>query len=324
MPLLFLLICISVVCPQETASVEIVKSSWSKIRIGWERDPFGGPLENFDEMRSRVRNERRVATGGGERAKREAKADAANLAKQREQAPPQYYFIYKTKLKNNHTSAITQIDWDHVFYERGTENEVGRQQFTSDEQIGPGKTKELTVTITSPPTRTVSVTSLNLEERERFSERIVPVRIQYADGRTWQASAQTPTLADLAWMVGDWQSAPGARRQVEEHWTTAAGGTMMGVGRTVAGDKTVEFEYLRIEQRADGIFYVAHPKARCPGTDFKLTRVSSTEAVFENPQHDFPKRVIYRKGENDSLTATIDGGEGSRAVTFSFQRMTKP
>ena len=182
--ILFLLLCI---CVQDPPGVEVVKSSWSKVRIGWERDPFGGPLENFDEMRSRVRNERRIAQGGGERAKREAKADEANLAKQREKPPSQYYFIYKAKLKNTHTSAITQIDWDHVFFERGTENEVGRQEFTSDEQIGPGKTKELTVTITSPPTRTISVTSLNLEERDRLSEKIVLVRVQFADGRVWQA-----------------------------------------------------------------------------------------------------------------------------------------
>jgi hypothetical protein len=86
---------------------------------------------------------------------------------------------------------------------------------------------------------------------------------------------------------------------------------MMGVSRTVAGDKTVEFEYLRIEQREDGIYYVAHPKARCPGTDFKLTRASASEAVFENPQHDFPKRIIYRKTD-DGLTASIDAGEGSK------------
>jgi len=173
--------------PQDPSGVEVVKSSWSKVRIGWERDPFGGPLENFDEMRSRTRNERRVAQGGGDRAKREAKADEANLTKQRERPPSQYYFIYKTKIKNNHIAAITQIDWDYVFFDRDTENEVGRQEFTSDEHIGAGKTKELTVTITSPPTRTVSVTSLNLEERDRFTERIVLVRVQYADGRVWQA-----------------------------------------------------------------------------------------------------------------------------------------
>jgi hypothetical protein len=185
--LIFLLLLTPVVVSaQQPASVEVVKASWSKIRIGWERDPFGGPLENFDEMRSRVRNERRVASGGGERARREMKADEANLAAVRAKKPSQYYFIYKTKIKNNHTVAITQIDWDYVFFERDTENELGRQEFTSDEQIGPGKTKELVVTLTSPPTRTISVTSLNLEERNRLSEKIILVRVKYADGHVWQ------------------------------------------------------------------------------------------------------------------------------------------
>jgi hypothetical protein len=185
--ILLILLAAAIVCAQEPSGVEVVKSSWSKIRIGWERDPFSGPVENFDEMRSRARNERRVATGGGERARREARADEANLAAQREKRPSQYYFIYKTKIKNTHTVAITQIDWDYVFFERDTENELGRQEFTSDEQIGPGKTKELVVTITSPPTRTISVTSLNLEERNRLSEKIILVRVKYADGHVWQA-----------------------------------------------------------------------------------------------------------------------------------------
>jgi hypothetical protein len=134
-------------------------------------------------------------------------------------------------------------------------------------------------------------------------------------------SPQTPTIADLSWISGDWQTAPGGRAQIEEHWTNVAGGSMMGMSRTVAGEKTVEFEYLRIEQRTDGVYYVAHPKARCPGTDFKLTKASGTEAVFENPQHDFPKRIIYRKNGDDSLTASIDGGDGTKAMSFAFRRM---
>jgi hypothetical protein len=134
-------------------------------------------------------------------------------------------------------------------------------------------------------------------------------------------SAQTPTLADISWISGAWQSEPGGRRQIEEHWTNVAGASMLGMSRTVAGDKTVEFEYLRIEQRADGIYYVAHPKARCPGTDFKLTRASATEAVFENPQHDFPKRIIYRKTADDALTASIDGGEGTKAMSYAYRRI---
>ena len=135
------------------------------------------------------------------------------------------------------------------------------------------------------------------------------------------ASAQTHTLTDISWIAGAWQTEPGGKRQIEEHWTTVAGASMLGMSRTVAGEKTVEFEYLRIEQRADGIYYVAHPKARCPATDFKLMRASATEAVFENPQHDFPKRIIYRKGADDSLTATIDGGEGTKAMTYAYRRV---
>ena len=185
--LVFVLLSTSIVFAQESSGVEVVKSSWSKVRIGWERDPFGGPLENYDEMRSRTRNERRIATGGGERAKQDAKADEKNIEQQREKKPPQYYFIYKTRFKNTYTAAITGIDWDYVFLERGTENEAGRQQFTSDEQVGPGKSKELVVTITSPPTRSISVTSLNLEEHDRFSEKIVVMRVKYADGRVWQS-----------------------------------------------------------------------------------------------------------------------------------------
>lgn len=136
------------------------------------------------------------------------------------------------------------------------------------------------------------------------------------------SSTAAPTIADLNWLAGDWQTT-GARSQTDEHWTSAAGGSMLGLSRTVAGGRTHEFEYLRIEQRAEGIYYVAHPKARCPGTDFKLTSLTATEVVFENPAHDFPKRISYRKTAAGALVATVDGGPGSKAFTFTYQPMKK-
>jgi hypothetical protein len=133
-----------------------------------------------------------------------------------------------------------------------------------------------------------------------------------------RASGTTPTIAELAWMSGDWQTVAGGRAQVEEHWTLPSGGTMIGMGRTVVNNKTAEFEFLRIEQRGDDIFYVAHPNAQCPQTDFKLTRLTKQEVVFENPEHDFPKRVIYRKNSDGSLVAKVDAGEGTKSQTFSY------
>ncbi len=134
------------------------------------------------------------------------------------------------------------------------------------------------------------------------------------------ASAPAPaTIQDLSWISGDWELTSGNRR-IDEHWTSAAGGTMMGMSRTVAGDRTLSFEYLRIETRPDGIYYVAHPRAQSPGTDFKLVRAEKDEAVFENLAHDFPKRIIYRRNPDGSLTARVegDGSEKEKAQEFHY------
>jgi hypothetical protein len=176
----------------DRSGIEVVKFSWSKERINWERDPFGGPVENFDETRARQRNERRIedAKRGGsaevDKIKREARADAANIAAKHRQAPSRYVFVYKTTVKNLSDKAIKSIDWDYVFFDRETETELGRREFTSEEKISPGKAKELTVTITKPPTQTISLTALNSGERKSLVERVVIMRIDYADGTVWQ------------------------------------------------------------------------------------------------------------------------------------------
>jgi hypothetical protein len=119
---------------------------------------------------------------------------------------------------------------------------------------------------------------------------------------------EIPKIAELAWISGSWQTVSGSKR-FEEHWTKAARNAILGMGRTLVEDKMVFFEYLRIEARTDGIYYVAHPKAG-PGTDFKLTSLDGSQALFENPQHDFPKRILYRKNPDGSITARVDGGPG--------------
>lgn len=176
----------------EAPGVEVTRCNWSKERIGWERDPFSGPIENFDEVRARQRNERRIeeAKRGNsaeiDKIRREAKADAANIATQHKAPPSRYVFVYKATVKNSGDKLIKAIDWDYVFFERGTENEIGRQQFTSEEKIRPGQAKELVVTISKPPTQTISLTALNKNERGSLDGRVIVVRIDYADGTSWQ------------------------------------------------------------------------------------------------------------------------------------------
>jgi hypothetical protein len=137
-------------------------------------------------------------------------------------------------------------------------------------------------------------------------------------------SDQSFKIEDLAWISGDWETASG-RMQIDEHWTRVAGNSLIGMSRTVAGGKTVFFEYLRIEARGPEIYYVAHPRARTPGTDFKLVRLSGHEAVFENPAHDFPKQVIYRKNGDGTLSARVegDGTEKEKPQDYHYRPIAK-
>jgi hypothetical protein len=136
------------------------------------------------------------------------------------------------------------------------------------------------------------------------------------------AQSQEP-LSDLAWLAGGWQGTMG-KAQIEEHWIQPAGGTMLAVSRTIANGRTVAFEFLRIESRADGIYYVAQPQGQ-PPVEFKLTQRSENRAVFENPQHDHPKIIRYSKNGDGSLHAEIEGAEKEKhkKAEFKFQPVSQ-
>ncbi len=130
-----------------------------------------------------------------------------------------------------------------------------------------------------------------------------------------------PTLSSLKWLAGDW--GPGSEPVLfEEHWLPPAGGLMLGMSRTIARGRAISFEFLRIEQRPDGIFYVAQPGGR-PPTAFRLIESTPTSAAFGNPLHDHPKIIAYRLEGPDTLIATIEGDEGGKhkKQEFRFRRM---
>ncbi|MEM8712931.1 MAG: DUF6265 family protein, partial [Planctomycetota bacterium] len=126
------------------------------------------------------------------------------------------------------------------------------------------------------------------------------------------------TVADMAWLAGAWT---GTRRtsSIEERWSPPLGGAMLGVSRTVKGDSMRSFEYLRIVQRNGGLVYVAQPGGKAP-TEFVLTDLSPHRAVFENPRHDSPQRIVYELSAEGALQATIGFINGGRGTRFDFAR----
>lgn len=124
-------------------------------------------------------------------------------------------------------------------------------------------------------------------------------------------------LADLAWMTGHWAATIDGV-EMEEVWLAPRGGLLVGVHRDISKKRT-SFEFQRIAETKDGIVYLAQPSGQ-PPTPFRLTELDGNRAVFANPEHDFPKRIIYWL-QDGQLCARVEGdGESAEQWCWAKQK----
>jgi hypothetical protein len=139
------------------------------------------------------------------------------------------------------------------------------------------------------------------------------------------SNAATVTLSDLSWLSGCWRGSVN-QREFREHWLPLRGNLLIGAGHTVTQDRTQDFEYVRIEPRADGLHYVAQPSAgRETAFRFADRQVDGADTIFTfaNDAHDFPRRIVYRRGTEGWLYIHVEGrvqGE-ERKVIYPLRRI---
>ena len=130
-------------------------------------------------------------------------------------------------------------------------------------------------------------------------------------------------IGDLAWLAGAWVGTKSSGASIEERWSPPLGGAMLAISRSVnTNGKMFAFEYLRVVERDGGLVYVAQPGGKT-STEFVLTELGSNRAVFENPRHDYPKRIVYEISAEGHLTAAIGQAKGGTPQRFEFKRETK-
>jgi hypothetical protein len=97
---------------------------------------------------------------------------------------------------------------------------------------------------------------------------------------------------------------------IGEEWEKMNVNYLQSKGFYIKGEDTVVTERVSLKNTDGGIFYVStveDQNDRIP-VSFKLTSSKNHRFVFENPAHDFPKRITYEFITPDSLHAYIDGG----------------
>ena len=121
----------------------------------------------------------------------------------------------------------------------------------------------------------------------------------------------------LSWMSGVWSGRQGHDR-TEERWSPPKAGVMLGTNLTVSGSSAKAYEFLRIAADDKGrVIYWSSPQGR-QAVPFELVAAAPNEAVFENPKHDYPTRISYRR-EGNRMAATISGPGGSSPMSWNFR-----
>lgn len=84
---------------------------------------------------------------------------------------------------------------------------------------------------------------------------------------------------------------------------------------------TLLVENLRIFQEEDAIYYEATVPSQNAGKPirFKLTEQNNNTFQFENPKHDFPKKITYTFLNKKELKAIISGG--NKQVSFNYNKV---
>ncbi len=126
------------------------------------------------------------------------------------------------------------------------------------------------------------------------------------------------------WLAGHWCGGS-EQRKIEEFWLPQAGGALLGMSRTLSGDSTESFEFMRLVPSGNDAGFHVQPNG-VPATLFTISSQGRGWVVFENPAHDFPNRIEYRS-EGDALRAVISGpGEDGKQheIRFDYRRCTPP
>lgn len=140
----------------------------------------------------------------------------------------------------------------------------------------------------------------------------------YLVAATAQASGCN-SLESLRWLLGDW-TADGSKSAFHESWTEATPKTFEGTGiERAKPDASIKgSEALRLVEMAEGVFYISKVAHNELPVAFRLNECADGRLVFDNPGHDFPRRLEYLLMPDGRLTVKVsDGGEKGFSLNFA-------
>lgn len=113
-----------------------------------------------------------------------------------------------------------------------------------------------------------------------------------------------------------------------ETWRKENRRLLTGQGVKIAGQDTTILEHLELTFKDKDVWYIptVPDQNEAKPVPFKLVYHGDKDLRFENGEHDFPQRIVYRyqpserDGDADSLKVRVESLDG-KGIDYRFRRM---
>ncbi|NIF05169.1 hypothetical protein F3J23_06905 [Chryseobacterium sp. Tr-659] len=113
----------------------------------------------------------------------------------------------------------------------------------------------------------------------------------------------------IEWLLGTWETKT-SKGRLYETWTRKNANEFQGKSYYLKNKDTILFESVRLVEKDKKLHYIVSVKNHnneLP-VDFVSKNIKDPSSlIFENPSHDFPQSISYKKKGKDSLFAEISG-----------------
>mgnify|MGYP006208561329 CR=1 FL=1 len=94
----------------------------------------------------------------------------------------------------------------------------------------------------------------------------------------------------------------------------------LGESYFIKGKDTIHSESIILAQLGETLTYKATVKGQNDDKPvfFPSTSETDKQLVFENAKHDYPQKITYTKGANNTLTAEISGNMNGKPSSEKF------
>lgn len=115
----------------------------------------------------------------------------------------------------------------------------------------------------------------------------------------------------LRFFEGSWKV---ENSNLMEKWQLSGEDVYVGKSYSVLGKDTILNETIQLIFDRENIWYKVQVHNQNAGKTvlFRLTKCQGSVFIFENPEHDYPQKIGYRRIGNDKILAWIEGQENGK------------